>query len=87
MSLYTVHSYYTSIGGVTKTNKGNYISVEEAVARQRALIPIGKTGINGSYSGKDKDGCHITTFVNIFKMGDDDTVIHTTPLPNWHRYS
>lgn len=82
--VYIVYSYAWL--GYTKHVMGVYDTPEEAVARQKDLIPNGSFGINGSRSGRDVNGNTMTTFVNVFPKGDCHIELFTTSILNWQRF-
>jgi len=86
-SIYMVYSYHVNMGGTSKRVRGVYPTIEEAKVRQNNLIPDGKFGINGSRCGRDPNGWSLCTFINSYPLGDGDTEMNTTALPDWRCYA
>lgn len=85
-NVYIVYTYNVNMRGATKYVDGIYLKPEDAVGRQKELIPDGEFGINGSRCGRDKNGYNKCSFVNVFPLGSQHTESHTTSIPDWHRF-
>lgn len=85
--VYMVFTYDTGMSYITKCVRGVYLTPEEAMTRQKELIPEGEFNMNGSRCGRDQRGRSACAFTNVFPLGSGDTPLHTTSIPNWQRYS
>lgn len=85
--VYIVFTYEPGFTGISKRIQGIYLAPEEAVKRQKDLIPNGKFDLNGSRCGKCKKGWNLCSFVNVFPLGDGDTEVHTTYISDWKYYA
>ncbi len=84
--IYMVFTYYTGTRGSTKHVRGVYLTPEEAIARQKELIPGCEFTMNGVIYGNDQRGVSSCSFTEVFPLGNGNTPLHTTSIPNWQQY-